>query len=438
LAICDRRFEIIATSSAGFMLAALATLLACGSPNLTGRQQGLFGSGTACLILPGSWASATASFRVLDGTDAGRLELADLATGDDWHQRAAVHPSGRTVYVNTSVRYRGVFVSAFRFDPESCGFGARISHLAPSRDSTELHRYYGLEVHPNGRFLYQTTEAVRELRFYRIADDGTLTLGGRYDVTAGGEHICHHIRRLELHADRGVLYANCNNQRAEPPAPAAVQVWSIAVDGSLALLEHHSLDDFDGGVFDPVLHPSGEWLYQPVGTMAATAPDGTGWYLVQFAVASDGRLRRVAATRVDDPDVNGAGPDPAGGAAVSLTTFLIDPSGNYGFATVSDAQNGTHFVATLAIDSMTGRLEHRSDASLFTVAKNASHHGGVLAPGPAGEDLYLYTYITSYAEEGGVLEQFRVDADGSLHHLEPPVVLTGLPDARHPVVVPRP
>ncbi len=387
---------------------------------------------------------------VRSGPDAGQLAYVSEATGGEMHTRAALHPTGNHLYISSSIRAgepsdRGIRVSAFHFDAETCTIGSEINSLKPDSRMHSIGRYYGLEMHPSGRFLYQTTESVQEIRFYRIGGDGALSLGGRYDVTQGGSVTCAQTRRLEIHPDGRTLYSNCNNDywgregatwtRADSARWAdadsldyGIQVWRIGADGSLTFLAHHATPYMDEGLFDPTVHPNGRWLYQPLGTKDPGAPAGVGAYVLLYSVNSDGTLRYQSSIRVDDPDVNGSGPD--SGWIVWPSTVLIHPDETHAYVTLHDAIHGTHHIMTYRVNPNNGTL---TLVSTMNTMPGWNHHGGVLAT--SGGRTFLYTFINDSTQ--GVLEQYEVAADHRLLPLNPIAFVTGMRDARHAVVTRR-
>lgn len=157
-----------------------------------------------------------------------------------------------------------------------------------------------------------------------------------------------------------------------------------------------------------------------------------GAYVLLYDIEPEGTLRYRSATRVDDPDVNGAGPD---SAMTWPTTVLIHPDGTHAYVTVHDQANGTHHLVLYEVDPDEGTLSHVS--TMRTATSGGSHHGGVLAPGPSGDRLFLYAYVTNYADAGGVLEGYEIDGDHILVPLTPTAFVTGPRDARHPVAIHR-
>jgi len=426
------------------LILATATVGAAGLPHIpseSGKREG-----SACVVLPGSSENVTRAFVVGSGSTAGQLSYVSEAVGGSWHQRAALHPSGRHLYLSASVDsgpapLRGVYAYAFRFDPATCTIGARTSAVTMDTSTSSIHRYYGLEVDPSGHLLYQTTEAVGEIRAYRIGGDGQLEALAAFDVTGKGQYTCAQARRLEIHPNGRTLYHNCNNLDGGFGTDMAIQSWAIEDDGGLRLLSHHVLDHMNIGVFDPVVHPNGRWLYQPTSTVDPEASAGTGGYVLTYAINPDGTLAYRSEIRVDDPDVTDRGPD---APVTFVTTFLIHPDGDYGYATVMNLdslsqETGTHRILVYRVDPTDGSLRHVR--TINTSSGGGDHHGGVLAKSLADQKLYLYTFVSEapWWREGrsaGVLEQYEVVAD-ELVPLDPVVFETGLKTARHPVAISR-
>jgi hypothetical protein len=295
---------------------------------------------------------------------------------------------------------------------------------------------YGLEVHPDGRSLYQTTASAQTIQRFQLGDDSFPVPAERYDVTQGGTVLCEQSRRLAWHPSGHILYSNCNNGGA---GPEGLQVWAVAPNGSLRFVEHHTLQNMDAGITDPVLHPSGRWLYQPVGTVDPAAPQGPGAYLLVFAVAPSGTLRFRAATAVRTLTPRDSVRD-LRQTLVFPITVSIHPDGTHAYVAlnatiVDDTRDSPHEIIRYTLAEGGGRLVEveRQPAALPT--RSSSHHGGALVRAEGG--LFFYSYLTDYDEtRGGVLQLYQVGGDHELRPLDPPFVGTGLADARQPIVAP--
>lgn len=426
------------------LVLAAATIVAAGLPHMPDENSQK--EVTACIVLPGSSENVTRSFAVESGSTAGQLSYVSQAVGGSWHQRAALHPSGRYLYLSASVdsgpdSLRGIYAYAFRFDPATCAIGSRTSAVSMSTGTSSIHRYYGLEVDPGGHVLYQTTEALGEIRALRLGADGQLEALAAFDVTGEGRFTCAQTRRLEVHPNGRTLYSNCNNFDAGFGTDMAIQSWAIEDNGGLRLSSHHVMRHMNMGVFDPVVHPNGRWLYQPTSTVDPEASEGTGGYVLTYAINPDGTLAFRSEIRVDDPDVNDRGPD---APVTFVTTFLIHPNGEYGYATVMNLdslsqETGTHHILVYRVDPTDGSLSHVR--TINTSSGGGDHHGGVLARSLADQKLFLYTFVSeaSWWRQGrstGILEQYEV-VDDRLVPLDPVVFETGLKTARHPVALIR-
>jgi len=426
------------------LILATATVAAAGLPHIPSESSQK--EVTACIVLPGSSENVTRAFAVESGSTAGRLSYVSQAVGGSWHQRAALHPSGRYLYLSASVDsgpafWRGIYAYAFRFDPATCAIGARISAVTMGTETSSIHRYYGLEVDPGGQVLYQTTEAVGEIRAFRVATDGQLEALAAFDATGDGRYTCAQTRRLEIHPNGRTLYNNCNNSDAGFGTDMAIQSWAIQDDGGLRLLSHDVMRHMNMGVFDPVVHPNGRWLYQPTSTVDPEASGGTGGYVLTYAISPDGTLAYRSEIRVDDPDITDRGPD---APVTFVTTFLIHPNGEYGYATVMNLdslsqERGAHHILVYRVDPTDGSLSHVR--TIETSSGGGDHHGGVLAGSLADQKLFLYTFISEapwwrQGRSTGVLEQYEV-LDDKLVPLDPVVFETGLKTARHPVAISR-
>lgn len=409
--------------------------------------------GHTCLVLPGSWSNETRSFRIGRGDELGRLAYVSQVDGGAWHQRAAVHPTGPYAYVAATIEdgdppEEGPSVFVHALDRHSCELGPRLQvvWLAPAADASSepssrtRRRYYGLEMHPNGRFLYQTTEAWREIRLFQVGEEGLLTFVEAYDVTRDGRHVCDHARRLEIHPRGRMLYSNCNNDGAGDGVDHALQAWRIAEDGRLTFLQHHVTGGMDAGVFDPTVHPNGRWLYQPVASGKSTAPEGRGAYVLVYHVGRDGQLRHHSLVRVEDPDEDVAGSEAAPQPAAEdlpftafPSTVLVHPDGTHAYVTLHDQVNFEHRLLTYRIDPSGGDISVVSSTDTATRG-TGNHHGGVLAK--RGGRTFLYTFLNVFPGPEGFLEQYEIGPDHRPVPLEPNRVPSGLVDARHPVVVP--
>ncbi len=354
--------------------------------------------------------------------------------------RAAFHPDRRHVYVTTltqiSERQYGTHVRAFGYDPSDCSIGPLLASTRTGAETASNTRVYGLEVHPNGEWLYQSTASVREIHHFELGDDRLPVPKDSYDTTQGGSVVCAQSRRLALHPDGRTLYSNCNNADAGRGVELALQVWAIESGGALTFSEHHVLENMDGGISDPVLHPSARWLYQPVGTRDTAAPRGPGAYILVFAVEPDGtlRLHDTTAVRVLTPEDSVLD---VGQTQIFPSTFIVHPDGRSAYATVhailGDFESFPHEIVRYQLEGEGGRLVEvdRRLAALATMY--SSHHGGALVR--ANEAFYLYSYLTDYdTTRGGVLQQYRIGASHELIPLDPPFVATGLRDARQPIV----
>lgn len=408
-----------------------------------------------CLVLPGTGSSTTQSYRVLPG---GMLERAGEATGGARHMRAAFHPDGRTLYVNSIgpdgwTTYDGeavdpaVTVRAYAYDPANCQVGEYLGSGEMGRATPNGERAYGLTLDAGGRHLYQTTASLQRIRLYRIDESRVPIPIADYDVTAGGTHVCAQTRRLLLHPDRRVLYANCNNWDAGDDVEQAIQVWRVADDGSLSLIQHHVMNAMNGGVFDPVLHPSGDWLYHPVSTHAEAAPNGSGGYVIIYRVAPDGRLILHDEVPVRIVHATDSVPDPANTQIYPLT-FSLHPDGTQAYVAVhtilgrktmaADTVEYAYPHEFAVYDVLDGgaRLVERARFPALKETRYSSHHGGTVVE--ADGDLFYYSFLTNYDTiDGGVLQQLRIGDDGSLVPLDPPWIPTGLPNGRQVMAVGR-
>lgn len=421
---------------------ALAAIVAAGCADTSSgrafadQDTPLDASGSGCFVLPAASEGLTRSYRVR-GT--GSLEpLGDVA-GNTHHMRAAFHPEGHHVYVsalNHAARDRYIIhVRTFGYDRTDCSIGPLVASTEIEDDTASNSRIYGLVAHPNGRWLYQTTGSSGRIRLFYLGPDGVPVLRTSYDVTQGGTLACAETRRLALGADGERLYSNCNNADAGQGADHALQVWDIRADGALDLVQHHVLSDMDGGIADPVLHPSGRWLYQPAGTSSRAAPQGPGAYVLIFALEENGALRPHASTAVRVLTSQDSVRSLAN-TQLFPSTFIIHSEGTAAYVTVHaalDFEAFPHEIVRYRIEGDGGDLLEidRRPAALPT--QYSSHHGGVLI-GVEG-NYFLYSYLTDYdSVRGGVLQQYRIGNSHDLQPLDPPYVATGLGDARQPIV----
>lgn len=406
-----------------------------------------------CFVLPGTGSSVTQSYRVLPG---GMLERAGEATGGARHMRAAFQPDGRTLYINSvgpdgwtpyddEPVEPGVTVRAYVYDPIDCRVGEYLGAADMGLAPPNGERAYGLTLDASGRHLYQTTASLQRIRLYRIAESRVPIPVADHDVTAGGTHVCAQTRRLLLHPDRRVLYANCNNWDAGGDVDHAIQVWRVADDGSLSLMQHHDMSAMNNGVLDPVLHPSGDWLYHPVGTVAAEAPNGSGGYVLIYRVAPDGRLSLHDHVPVRLVHPTDSVPDPADTQIYPLT-FTLHPDGTRAYVAVHTILGRKTMAADTVeyafphefavYDVLDGgaRLVERARFPALKETRNSTHHGGTVVR--AGDELFYYSFVATYDTiDGGVLQQLRIRDDGSLEPLDPPWIPTGLPNGRQVIAV---
>ena len=401
---------------------------------------------THCFVLPGAGTGVTKSYRVL--VDGG-LEEAGGVSGGAMHMRAAFHPDGRTLYVSSvgpagveppdrapwtgaATWEEGVHVRAYAYDPADCSIGGLLGTGRMGPEAPEINRAYGLEVHPNGRYLYQTTNSLRRIRLFDLPEDRVPVPRAEFDVTADGEHVCIQVRRLAVHPSRRYLYANCNNGGG---VEDALQLWAIDREGSLALVQHYTFPAMYGGVLDPVVHPSGNWLYQPVGTGSPKPPSGA--YVLVFRVGDDGRLRLH-----DQVAVRTTGDEPV--ADTSYVSFLpmnvlLHPDGGTAYVPVSanipERAVFPHGFAIYAVEEGGARLVERAWLPAPRDTRFSDHHGATLSR--SGGELFLYSYLTDYDRaRGGVLQRLHIEGDHSLEPLDPPWVPTGLFDGRQPIAMP--
>jgi hypothetical protein len=368
------------------------------------------------------------------------LEPAGDVRGDDQHMRAAFHPDGRHVYITTltqaSDSQYAIHLRTFHYNASNCSLGPLLASTRMEADTASNTRAYGLEVHSSGRWLYQSTASVRNIHRFQLGDDRLPVPNDSYDVTQGGSIVCAQSRRLALHPDGRTLYSNCNNADAGRGVELALQAWVVGPNGALAFSEHHVLETMDGGISDPVLHPSGRWLYQPVGTPNQAAPRGPGAYVLIFAVAPDGSLRLHDTTPIRVVTPEDSVQDVAS-TQIFPTTFIVHPDGRSAYVTVhvslGDFEAFPHEIVRYQLERDGGQLVEvdRRPAALPTTF--SSHHGGALVN--AEGTFYLYSYLTDYdTTRGGVLQQYRIGAGHELIPLDPPYVGTGLRDARQPIV----
>ena len=415
----------------------LVTAIGCGTSSDNAVIAGA-ASDHHCIVLPGSWSHATRSFAIRSGPVAGQLDHVSEVRRGVWHQRAAVHPDGGRIFVSASVTggdpvTRGIYVYAYGFDTESCAIGALLDSVTADTDTASIMRYYGLEMHPSGRYLYQTTESVQEIRVYGVADDGTLSLVQARDVTLNGTQACAQTRRLELHSDGRTLYSNCNNSAAGDRVDSAVQAWRVEDDGRLEFLGHYTAPGMTG-VFDPSVHPNGRWLYQPGSGGSPGTHYGNGAIILLYDIAADGQLAYRSSMRVIDPDADSLAPMAELPFTSLPTTVLIHPDGTHAYVTLHDQINVSHHVVQYRIDQDDGTLEPVSTINTTTTG-TGNHHGGVLARRDGR--TFLYTFINVFPGPEGFVEQFEITGGYGLRRLDPPVVAAGLVDARHPIAVAR-
>lgn len=217
-------------------------------------------------------------------------------------------------------------------------------------------------------------------------------------------------------------------------AADALQVWSIGQDGSISLLDHHASPATYGRVSDPVLHPSGNWLYQPVGGRSE-ASVGTGAYVLVYRVGDDGRL-----TLHDQVPVRTI----AGIGSVSDTAYvliapmnmLLHPDGGTAYISINAVimawEVRPHGFGILAVEEGGARLTERAWVPAPADINFNEHPGATLAG--YGDEMFLDAYLTNYnVIPGGVMQRLRVAEDHAREPLDPPWVTTGLFDGRQPI-----
>lgn len=416
--------------------------LGCSGPSETGRSP----EPGPCFVLPGAMSGATPSYRPGPG---GHLEPAGEARGGAAHMRAAFHPDGRTLYIASvgpewldSVAGRpadpGVRVRAYGFDPSSCAIGPFLGEAEASPAAPSNERAYGLVVHPGGAYLYQTTASLGRIRIYDIGPDRVPVLRTEVDATGAGTRACAQARRLAIDAAGETLYANCNNRDAD--APMALQVWRAKEDGGLELLQHLAAPAMDLGVFDPVLHPAGAWLYHPLATISPDAPAGPGAYVFIYRVAADGRLQLH-----DRLPIRGVEPRASAvGAAVVQDypiTVTLHPDGETAYIArhvVLESEGSLafrHGFAVYGLEDGGGTLVERRTLPATRETRYSSHHGATLVG--VDDRLFYYSYLTDYdTTTGGVLQQLEIGPGRLLVPLDSPWIATGLFDGRQPIPAP--
>jgi hypothetical protein len=355
--------------------------------------------------------------------------------------RAAFHPDGHVLYVTTLARLDPdrylVHLRTFEYSRTDCSIGPLLASSEVVSDTASNTRIYGLVAHPNGRWLFQTTGSSRRIRLYLLGEDGVPLLRDAYDVTRGGTVMCAQVRRLLLSPTGRKLYSNCNNEDAGAGVDLALQTWDIAEDGALQLIEHHTIQGMDNGIADPVLHPSGRWLYQPVGTVDPSAPQGFGAYILTFAVDQDGALRFHQWTPVRVFDQKGP-LQPSPYTKVFPSTLAVHPDGTHLYAAVNamlDMETFPHEFVEYRIEEDGGELVEVGRTPVALPLLNSSHHGGAIIE--VGRSHLFYSYLTDYDTiRGGVLQQYRIGSGHRLEPLEIPYVVTGLMDARQPIAAP--
>lgn len=221
--------------------------------------------------------------------------------------------------------------------------------------------------------------------------------GERYDVTQGGTVLCAQARRLAWAPNGHTLYSNCNNGGAGPGSDQGLEVWAVAPDGTLRFVEYHSLRAMDGEITDPVLHPSGRWLYQPVGTTDPGAPEGPGAYIIVFAVAPNGTLRFHTAVPVRTLSPRDSVRN-VSHSHIFPVTISIDPNGRHAYVALAAILNGgrtAHESITYKLADGGGRLVQiqRRPAALPTTY--SSPEGGTLVRSSGGSSSTAISRITT-------------------------------------------
>lgn len=406
-------------------------LIACAPA--TERDRAVDNAG--CFVLPGVWAQRTQSYRVAAD---GRIEVRSEASAPGFHMRAAVHPDGDILFVNAvgdeESGFSGVALHVFDFDSTSCTLGALRQTVGAGGEDPSNERAYGLAVHPNGRWIYQTTASLGEIRVFETESDRSIRIARPHAVPSSEGAPCLQVRRLLLSPDGRTLYSNCNN--ADAGADFVLHTWRVRDDGGLTLLQTLPLEGMDAGVFDPVLHPSGEWLYQPMSGNDPRLEAGPGAYVLTYRVGEEGELDydgRVPIRTITPAD-DIADPETK---LVYPVTLSLSPDGRKGYVAVHASlptMTGIHELVEVDLEDSGAGFTVSARRPAAVSWEYSSHHGGTVVQSPSGP--YYVSYLTDYDTlRGGILQTLRIDAEGHLEFLDPPYLPTGLPDARQPIAV---
>lgn len=399
----------------------------------TERDRAVGGAG--CFVLPGVWAQRTQSYRVAAD---GRIGVRSEVSAPGFHVRAAVHPDGDILLVNAvggqEGGFRGVALHVFDFDSTSCTLGDLRQTVGAGDENPSNERAYGLAVHPNGRWIYQTTASLGEIRVFETQRDGSIRVARTHAVPSSQETPCLQVRRLLLSPDGRTLYSNCNN--ADAGADFMLHTWRIRDDGGLTLLQTLPLEGMDAGVFDPVLHPSGEWLYQPMSGNDPQLDGGPGAYVLSYRVGEEGDLEygsRVPIRTITPAD-DIADPE---SILVYPVTLSLSPDGRKGYVAVHASlptMTGIHEFVEIDIEDSGADFTVSARRPAAVSWEYSSHHGGTVVH--AASRPYYVSYLTDYDTiRGGILQALTIDAEGHLEFSDPPYLPTGLPDARQPIAV---
>jgi trimeric autotransporter adhesin len=254
--------------------------------------------------------------------------------------QSAVDPTGQFLYVVDGGTTN--LLNAFKID----GTTGALSTIASSPTIATGSGAFGIAVTPNGKYVYVTNNGDSTISAYKIGSDGGLTsivLSGSVATTLNVPEI------PAIDPTSTFLYVP---NLSAAPAPGTVSGFTIAADGTLALIGAAATT---AGVspFGTAIDPAGKFLF------VTNSGDGT---VSVFPIGGGGAL----GTAQNFNSGSGASSTPAG--------IAVDPSGAFA-ATVNNAENTITFYG-LANGVLTTKFTSETRAS----AEFVSFYAGTTNP----------------------------------------------------------